>query len=102
MDILNKIKSAIIKGNINITDHADTRIVEWDISDDELYDSVLNGQVIEEYTDDKPFPSCLIYGMSNNKYIHSVWAYSEEQDIAVVITVYIPDKNKWIDYKIRK
>ena len=102
MDLLNNIKSAILKGNINITDHANTRLDEWDISDDELYESVLGGEIIEDYLDDKPFPSCLIYGKPDNKPIHSVWAYAEGQDIVVLITAYIPDKTKWIKYKIRK
>ena len=36
------------------------------------------------------------------RHIHSVWAYSARNDIAIVITGYIPDKNRWIDYKIRR
>ena len=102
MNVLSNIKSAILKGGINVTDHANTRLDEWDIQDDELYESVLGGEVIEHYRDDKPFPSCLIYGKSHNKDIHSVWAYAEEQSIAILITAYIPDNDKWTEYKIRK
>ncbi len=29
-------------------------------------------------------------------------AYSEEHEIAVLITAYIPDPEKWLSYKIRK
>ena len=73
MDIA-KIQKAIWKGNVNISD----------------------------YADDKPFPSCLIYGKDKkDRPIHSVWAYSEKHDIAVLVTAYIPDPEKWIDYKIR-
>lgn len=102
MDIV-KIQDAIRNGNVNIRDHADEELGNDAIEDDDLYHSVLQGEVIEDYADDKPFPSCLIYGRDKNgRHIHSVWAYSEKHEIAVLITAYIPDPEKWIDYKIRK
>ncbi|MBE0521808.1 MAG: DUF4258 domain-containing protein [Candidatus Methanoperedenaceae archaeon] len=102
MDIV-KIHEAIRNGIVNISEHADEELENDTINDDELYYSGLNGEVIEDYADDRPFPSCLIYGKDkNNSPIHSVWAYSERHKIAVLITAYIPDSEKWIDYKIRK
>lgn len=92
MDIEN-IRNAIRKNKVNISDHAD----------DELYYSTLHGEVIEDYSDDMPFPSSLIYGKDlKDRHIHSVWAYSEKHEIAILITAYIPDPKKWINYKIRK
>ncbi len=60
MDILEKIKSAIVKGRINMTDHADEELANDEILDEDLLRSVLHGDIIEEYPDDKPFPSCLV------------------------------------------
>lgn len=62
MDILEKIKSAIVKGRINMTDHADEELANDEILDKDLLHSVLHGEIIEDYPDDKPFPSCLVYG----------------------------------------
>lgn len=102
MDI-EKIKYAIRTSKVNISDHADEELENDAIEDDELYYSTLNGEVIEDYADDKPFPSCLIYGKDKkNIPIHSVWAYSDKHEIAILITAYIPDPEKWINYKIRK
>ncbi|MCZ7360385.1 MAG: DUF4258 domain-containing protein [Candidatus Methanoperedens sp.] len=102
MDII-KIHEAIWKGDINISEHADEELENDAIEDDDLYYSVFHGEVIEDYAGDKPFPSCLIYGRDkNDRHIHSVWAYSEEHKIAVLVTAYIPDPEKWFDYKIRK
>ncbi len=102
MDII-KIQEAIKKGNVNISEHADEELENDAIADGELYYSVLHGEVVEDYADDKPFPSCLIYGMDkNNKPIHSVWAYSDKHKIAVLVTTYIPDPEKWSNYKTRK
>ena len=101
--MLDELKSAIIKGRINITDHADEELVYDEILDEDLFHSVLYGEVIEDYADDKPFPSCLVYGRDRKgRHIHSVWAYSDEHDIAIAITGYIPEANRWIDYRKRR
>jgi len=103
MDILEKIKSAVVKGRINMTDHADEELANDEILDNDLLHSVLQGEIIEDYPDDKPFPRCLVYGKDQKeRHIHSVWAYSVEHDIAIVITGYIPDPDRWIDHKIRR
>ena len=102
MVMLEKVKSAIIKGRINMTDHADEELANDEILDDDLFHSVLYGEVLEDYMDDKPFPSCLVCGNDRKgRYIHSVWAYSDEHEIAIAITGYIPDPDRWIDHKIR-
>jgi len=65
--------------------------------------SVFQGEVIEEYSDDKPFPSCLIYGNTfGGDPVHSVWAYNRENQWAVLITVYRPDPQRWIDWRTRR
>ena len=45
-----------------MTDHADEELANDEILDENLFHSVLHGEVIEDYPDDKPFPSCLVYG----------------------------------------
>ncbi len=42
--MLEKIKSAIIKGRINMTDHADEELANDEILDDDLFYSVLRGR----------------------------------------------------------
>ena len=63
---------------------------------------VNNGEIIEQYPDDYPFPSCLILGKTiDGKYIHVVM--SDEGKMSKVITAYYPDPNKWDDQlKVRK
>jgi len=86
-----------------MTDHADEELANDEISDEDLFHSALHGEIIEDYPDDKPFPCCLVYGKDQKgRYIHSVWAHSSELDIAIVITGYIPDPNRWRDYKTRR
>lgn len=102
MDI-EKIIEAIRQNRIRITDHADEEAQADLLSFDEIFFSVLNGEIIEDYPTDKPYPSCLIYGKSfAGEPIHSVWAYNPATQWAVLITVYRPDPNRWIEWRIRR
>lgn len=53
---------AIRANRVRITDHADEEAEADQLTFDEIYFSVLNGEIIEDYPNDKPYPSCLIYG----------------------------------------
>jgi hypothetical protein len=67
---------------------------------DEVYFSALNGVVIEEYQDDSPYPSVLVFGQTfGGDPVHSVWAYNQMKRWTVLITVYRPDPNRWISCK---
>ncbi len=103
MILIEEIIESIKAKRIRITDHADEEAYNDTLSLEEIYSSVLTGEVIEQYPDDKPYPSCLIYGKNiKNEPIHSVWAYNIETKASVLITVYRPDPDRWIDWKIRR
>lgn len=73
------------------------------IRDHEVYEAVASGEIIENYPDDKPYPSMLIFGNTLEKRpIHVVCAYNSEEDMTVVVTVYHPDADLWIDLRRRK
>ena len=85
-----------------MTDHADEELANDEILDDDLFHSVLYCEVLEDYMGDQPFPGCLVCGNDlKGRYMHSVWAYSDEHEITIAITGYIPDPDRWIYPKIR-
>jgi hypothetical protein len=93
---------AIRSRQVCITDHADEEAVDDALTFDEVYFSVMHGEVIEEYPNDKPYPSCLVMGKNfAGEPIHSVWAYNSGNGWVVLITVYRPDPARWIDWKVR-
>ena len=101
MDIENII-NAIRENRVRITDHADEEAFDDSLTYDEIYYSVIQGEVIEDYSNDKPYPSCLIMGKNfSDEPIHSVWAYNPENLWAVLITVYRPNPERWVDWKVR-
>jgi hypothetical protein len=58
--------------------------------------SVLNKfEVIEEYSDDRPFSSYLILGYSDSKPLHIVVAVNSEDFEIHLITVYSSDSSIW-------
>lgn len=102
MDIV-AIVQAISSKRLRITAHAHKEAAEDQLKFKEIYQSVEDGQMIEDYPGDKPYPSCLIFGTTmNGKPIHSVWAYNVETQYAVLITVYHPDPERWIDFRERR
>jgi hypothetical protein len=101
VDITEIIK-AVKSGRVNVTAHAREEARDDVLLLDDIFFSVNNGEIIENYPNDKPYPSCLIYGMvENGNPIHSVWAYSSESRIAILITVYRPNPKSWINWKER-
>ena len=62
------------------------------------------GEIIEKYTDDKPYPSCLIVGWTEAKRpLHVVCAPVPTEEGLIIITTYQPDSNRWeAGFKRRK
>lgn len=88
--------------NIAITKHARERLVERNITVDDIVKGIEMGEIIKQYEDDKPIPSCLILGYSvNNNNIHIVVSHDEKN--IYLITAYYPDPEQWEDdFKTRK
>jgi hypothetical protein len=73
------------------------------IKENEVCEAILAGKVIENYPEDEPYPSCLIYGRTDaNRPVHIVAAFSEDDEMTIIITVYHPDPDRWIDFERRK
>jgi len=82
--------------------HAIERMFQRDIEEYQVEEVVENGEIIEEYYDDKPYPSFLVFGINENLPLHVVYAIDEENNI-IVITAYRPNLEKWqSDFKTRK
>lgn len=95
--------TAIQADSVNITLHARKEAKEDALKLDDIFFSVIYGEIIEDYPNDFPYPSCLIYGRtSSEEPVHSVWGYDVESRIAILITVYRPDPERWIQWKKRK
>jgi len=95
-----RIAELIESGEILISHHARVRMFERNVSTDDLITIISSGEIIEEYSDDEPCPSVLIMGFIDEVAYHTVIALCE--DHIRVITVYIPEQDKWIEYRRRR
>jgi len=95
-----KISDLIKSMEILISYHARVRMFERNISTDDLIFVISSGEIIEEYPEDEPCPSVLIMGWIDAVAYHTVIAICT--DHIRVITVYIPEENKWIEYRRRR
>ncbi|HXK27603.1 MAG TPA: DUF4258 domain-containing protein [Candidatus Binatia bacterium] len=71
---------------------------------DEVLEALDAGEIIEEYPDDQPYPSCLILGRTRAaRLLHIVCAPVLTEQRLIVITIYQPDPARWeADFKRRK
>jgi hypothetical protein len=61
------------------------------------------GEVIEDYPNDKPYPSQLILGWRGTRPLHVVAANNKADEETIIITVYEPDPEQWTaDFRRRK
>ena len=82
---------------IVLTDHLLKRMRQRNIRWEDIKSTIKNGQIIEQYPTDYPFPSCLI----NWANLHIVC--STGNGLLYIITVYRPSQEKWeADNSIRK
>jgi hypothetical protein len=83
--------------------HAIQRMFERRISEQNVRQVLQSGKMVEDYSDDMPFPSGLMLGRRGTKPLHVVMAENTNENELVVITVYEPDPSQWkSNFKSRK
>ena len=99
---IEKLREYYARDSVFVTDHASGRYRQRGIKARDVKNAVQTGEIIEQYPDDYPFPSCLIVGYDETgKCLHV--CMSDEGSASRIITAYYPDEDKWSDdYKIRK
>ncbi len=96
------LRNLFTEDKVFVTEHAAERFRQRGIRIKDIRMAVISGEIIEDYPEDYPFPSCLICGKgSDDKIIHV--CMSDEGESSRIITAYYPDPTKWSnDLKTRK
>ena len=83
--------------------HAVQRMFERDVSIKKVLGVIKTGETIEDYTSETPEPSRLILGFQGKRPFHVVTSENAEINEITIITVYVPDPEKWKkDFRSRK
>ena len=95
-----RIREKFNKGQFQITRHCQKRCDSRAISFKEIKQIINQGEVIETYLKDSPYPSCLILGyIRKDKPLYVLCALGNNVHI---ITVHWLDPAKWLDPKTRR
>jgi hypothetical protein len=96
------LRQAFTDNKIVWRDHAAEKMTERNILRSEVRQCIMSGEIIEKYIGDKPFPSCLVFGVTiKNRPLHTVCSISG--GYIYIITAYEPNTFKWHnDLKTRR
>lgn len=88
-----------VDGAIRWTGHVLKRLLQRGISQASVVQAILSGEIIEQYPDDYPYPSCLLLG--GTPALHVVCGQGPDE--VWMITAYHPAPAEWeSDLKTRK
>lgn len=88
------IKELYSKGSIQWTNHALIRIIQRNISQKDIKKVLADGEIIEQYDNDYPYPSCIVMGpKSGDAKLHVLCGIGDEK--LWIITAYKPDREIW-------
>lgn len=83
--------------------HAVQRMFEREISAKKVRQALETGETIEDYSSEMPEPSRLILGFQGKRPFHVVTSENPGTNETTIITVYIPDPEKWNkDFRSRR
>jgi Domain of unknown function (DUF4258) len=96
MDLLiEAIRQKVADGEYEFSKHAADQSILRQIQVREVKEAIANGQVIEDYPDDKYGASCLISGLTQaQRPIHTQCSYPS-RPLIKIITLYQPDPQRW-------
>ena len=98
------IRSHVHTRQYRLTKHATIVRLERGIPISELEQALLNGRIIEQYPDDQPYPSCLVFGsLPTGDPLHIVCSRGDVEPALRIVTLYEPEEALWEgDFKSRK
>jgi hypothetical protein len=100
--MIERIRAKIASGKFEFTLHTVNQSILRRITIQDLREAIANGEVIEDYPEDKYGPSCLILGFTQaGKALHIQCSYPS-RPLVKIITLYEPDPAMWIDYRVRR
>ena len=83
--------------------HAVQRMFERNVSVRKVAQTLQFGEVIDDYSSEMPEPSRLILGFQGKRPFHIVTSENMEKNETTIITVYLPDPQKWTrDFRKRR
>lgn len=81
------------------TEHARDRMRELGVSVDDVLKVVGRGEIIETYSERN---GQLLLGWAGGRPLHVPIVHDEQHAVTLVVTVCVPDAQRWHDYRVRR
>ena len=102
MKLLRDIQQQLAAGQFEYSRHAFRRVIERNISEQEIREAGEEAEVIENYPNDKYSSSGLLLGVTAaGRPLHFQVSFIES-DLTKIITIYEPAPAEWIDNRKRR
>jgi hypothetical protein len=102
MSIFEDIRDKIANNAFEFSEHAVTQTIVRHISVQEIREAISVGTIIEDYPTDKYGPSVLMLGFTHAQRPLHIQCTYPSRPLIKIITIYQPDEQQWIDYRIRR
>ena len=103
MKTTDEIRENLREGKVELTMHSLKRIVQRNISEREIREAADLAVIIEDYPDDKYYPSYLLLGFTQRDRPLHLHVSRMPGDYTRLITIYEPNSQEWVDnYSKRK
>jgi hypothetical protein len=100
--MIEQIRAKIAAGQFEFSKHAVDQTIIRHVTVQEVCEAVANGEIIEDYPEDKYGPSGLILGFTEaGRPLHIQCSYPS-RPLVKIITLYEPDPSLWIDLRVRR
>jgi uncharacterized protein DUF4258 len=102
MALIDEIRNKVASGVFEFSKHAVDQAILRRIRVREIQEAIAEGEVIEDYPDDKYGPSCLILGFTGARRPLHVQCSYPSRPLIKIITLYEPDPGIWIEFRTRR
>lgn len=93
--LIEEIRQKVADEKFEFSKHAVDQSILRQVQVQEIKEVIANGQVIEDYPNDKYGPSCLISGLTQTRRSIHVQCSYPSRSLVRIITLYQPDPQKW-------
>ncbi len=97
-----EIRGKVATGQFEFSRHAADQSILHQVTVQEVREAIADGEIIEDYLDDKYGPSCLVFGHTQARRALHIQCSYPSRVLNKIVTLYEPDPNLWIDLKVRK
>ncbi len=100
---LARLREQLAAGEFEFSQHALRRVVERNITEQEICAAGADAVLVEDYPSDKYSPSCLLLGFTDeHRTLHMQVSRAPDQPRVRIITLYEPDPAEWVDFMRRR